>query len=176
MEKEEEVFPLPRLYLILIFLFVSIAVCASGTLLPVDPETANQTVQEFNKTREYITNVPYIFGNNFMHCLIMFTPVVGIAYGAFILFNTGYHIAMFAVVEGYPPALVFLGYFLIPFFWMEFISYAIAMSESTILTFRLLKGKFKSKLHETYRWITICALILLASAFIEVIMILALGG
>ena len=83
---------------------------------------------------------------------------------------------MFAVVEGYPPALVFLGYLLIPFFWMEFISYAIAMSESTILTFRLLKGKFKSKLHETYKWIIICALILLASAIIEVIMILALGG
>ena len=94
MEKEEEVFPLPRLYLILIFLFVSIAVCASGTLLPIDLETANRTVQEFNKTREYITNVPYIFGNNFMHCLIMFTPMVGIAYGAFILFNTGYNLSL----------------------------------------------------------------------------------
>jgi len=106
----------------------------------------------------------------------MFVPVAGIAYGMFVLFNTGYHIAMFAIVEEYPPALVFLSYFLLPFFWMEFISFAIAMSESTILTFRLLKGEFRSKLHETCKWIAICALILLASAFIEVIMILAVGG
>ena len=175
-EKGEEIFPIPRLYLILVFLIASIVVCASGTFMPVDVEYANQTVQEFEKAKEYITTVPYIFGNNFMHCLIMFVPVAGIAYGAFILFNTGYYIEMIAVVEGYPPALVFLGFFLLPFFWMEFISYAIAMSESTILTFRLLKGEFRSKLYETYKWIAICALILLASAVIEVIMILAVRG
>ena len=175
-EKGEEIFPIPRLYLILIFLIASIVVCASGTFMPVDVEYANQTAQEFEKAKEYITTVPYIFGNNFMHCLIMFVPVAGIAYGMFVLFNTGYHIAMFAIVEEYPPALVFLSYFLLPFFWMEFISFAIAMSESTILTFRLLKGEFRSKLHETCKWIAICALILLASAFIEVIMILAVGG
>ena len=172
----EEIFSIPRLYLILIFLITSIVVCASGTFMPVDVEYANQTIQEFEKAKEYIATVPYIFGNNFMHCLIMFVPVAGIAYGMFVLFNTGYHIAMFAIVEEYPPALVFLSYFLLPFFWMEFISFAIAMSESTILTFRLLKGEFRSKLHETYKWIAICALILLASAFIEVIMILAVGG
>ena len=174
-EGEEEIFSIPRLYLILIFLITSIVVCASGTFMPVDVEYANQTVQEFEKAKEYIATVPYVFGNNFMHCLIMFVPVAGIAYGMFVLFNTGYHIAMFAILEEYPPALVFLSYFLLPFFWMEFISYAIAMSESTILTFRLLKGEFRSKLYETYKWIAICALILLASAVIEVIMVLAVG-
>ena len=50
-EKGEEIFPIPRLYLILIFLIASIVVCASGTFMPVDVEYANQTVQELKRRK-----------------------------------------------------------------------------------------------------------------------------
>jgi len=172
-EEKELEFPMSRLVLTLTLLAVAIFICASGTFMPIDVETANSTYQEFEKSKEYVVNVPYVFGNNFMHCLIMFIPAAGVAYGMFVMFNTGYVIEMLAVAQGMPAPLAFVNLFLLPFTWMEFICYSIAMGQSIILAFTLFKGKIKHKLYETYKWITVCAIILLISALIEVLLILA---
>jgi len=177
MEEEKKIeFPVSRLFLTLILMAVAIFVCMLGTFMPVDVKTANETAQEFEKAREYIVSVPYVFGNNFMHCLIMFIPMVGVAYGMFIMFNTGYIIEMLAVAQGIPAPIAFISLFLLPFTWMEFICYSIAMGQSIILTFKLFKGKIREKFNETYRWITLCAVILLISALIEVVLILTVGS
>jgi len=175
-EEKEIEFPISRLLLTLILMATAIFICALGTFMPVDIKTANETAQEFEKAKEYIVSVPYIFGNNFMHCLIMFIPAAGVAYGMFVMFNTGYVIEMLAVAQGIPAPAAFVSLFFLPFTWMEFVSYSIAMGQSIILAFTLFKGKMGQKLYETFKWVTVCAIILLISAVIEVILILTVGG
>jgi hypothetical protein len=76
-------------------------------LAPLTAMQANDISQNLNQTVDSLkTNdalTPYIFGNNFMICLIMFIPIVGPIFGLYALFNTGTAITAIATSQGYPP-------------------------------------------------------------------------
>jgi len=162
-----------RLMWIGIFFAVSVVIMALGASLPVDPLEAQRVTNELETSRQYIATVPFIFGNNFMHTLIMFTPFLGPIYGGFIFFNTGVVLAMIAVTSGVNVPLLFVFLFLLPHAWLEFIAYSLALSQSVLLTIAILKGRFRQELTRTCVTVTLCALILFLAAVVEVILIQA---
>lgn len=61
---------------IVIFITASLIVTSAATLMPMEPSEAEEIKEELEKIKPLI-NVQLIFGNNFMHCLIMFIPFLG---------------------------------------------------------------------------------------------------
>ncbi|RLI22218.1 hypothetical protein DRO54_01705 [Candidatus Bathyarchaeota archaeon] len=179
MEEKKKEFPIPRLYLILIMLAAAIIVCAMGTFLPVDQETLANVSQQIEETRnlvkslDYLSASLYIFSHNFVLCLIMFIPLFGVGFGMYVMLSTGYAIEIDALAHQVPPPLAFISYFLLPHFWMEFISYALATSQSILITWALYKRESGDSLTETLKTVGITAALLFAAALIETALIFA---
>jgi len=165
-----------RTRLIILFLIASFIATIFGTMTPVAYEEAKEVYKEFVESSEYISTAQFIFGNNFLHCLVMFVPAVGPVYGLYIMYNTGVMLKMFAVAQGVDVFLAFLGVFLFPFAWMEYIAYALAMSQSVLSLESLLKKQAMSELVRMCVWIAVCAVILLAAAAIEALLLAQWGG
>ncbi|MBC7130419.1 stage II sporulation protein M [Candidatus Bathyarchaeota archaeon] len=162
-----------RIYTIIAIFILSIIITFAGALTPLTMEQAEELSQDMENLVENLTDIgvlgqsAYIFGNNMMLCLSFFVPFIGPFIGAFVLYSTGVVIAAQSISMGVPPALTFILLFIFPFAWMEFIAYSTAISQSIWLTRRILKRKWRSELVNTCIMIAICAVILLAAAFIE---------
>ncbi|MGQ9530059.1 MAG: stage II sporulation protein M [Candidatus Bathycorpusculaceae bacterium] len=164
-----------RLITILIVFIFSVIITTAGTLTPIEEQEANEIGNELNQTLDSLKAnevlLQYIFGNNFMLALLMFIPIIGIIFGAYVLYSTGFVIAAVAISNQFPPALSLVALFLTPFAWLEFIAYSTAMAESIWLTRRLWQCRGKHELVNTSKFIAVCAVILLVGAIIETIMI-----
>jgi len=164
-----------RILTIAAFLLLSIIITVAGVLTPLSASEASDLKQELDQIRENI-NVQFIFGNNFMVCLAMFVPVAGPTFGCYVLYNTGVVIAAESITEGLPPLMVFLSLFIFPFTWLEFLAYSTAFAESVWLTWRIIQRRGKSELVNACMLISICAVVLLAAAIIEIALISYFGG
>jgi hypothetical protein len=151
-----------------VFFIVSVIVVAVGASMPVNRAEAETSYSELQNELKYVVNVPFIFGNNFMHTLIMFTPFVDPLYGMFVFFNTGVVLAILAIGTNVNAGLLFMFLFLFPHTWLEFAAYSLALSQSLFLTMAIFKKQFKKELTRTCIIISICALILLLAAVWEV--------
>jgi uncharacterized membrane protein SpoIIM required for sporulation len=164
-----------RIITIIIIFIIAIIITAAGTFTPIEEKEANEISKELNQTSNSLkTNnvlLQYIFGNNFMLTLIMFAPIIGIIFGAYVLYSTGAVIAAIAISEQFPPALSLIALFLTPVAWLEFIAYSTAMAESIWLTRRLWQRRGKHELINACKFISVCAVILLVAAIIETLMI-----
>jgi len=164
-----------RIFLILAVLAVAIAVTVIGSQLPVNEEEANQISEELNQTvttlKEQGGLTQYIFGNNFMICLLMFVPIVGPVAGMYIMFSTGSVVGAIATAGGYPSIVALAALLITPVAWLEFAAYATAMGESIWLLRRLLQGRGVSELKKTCIFVSICAALLALAAVIEVALI-----
>ncbi|MEM3641147.1 MAG: stage II sporulation protein M [Candidatus Bathyarchaeia archaeon] len=168
--------PLVRRIITIVIVFVfAVIITTVGTWAPIEEQEAKEIDNAMNQTINSLitTNalVQYIFGNNFMFALIMFVPIIGVAFGTYVLFNTGAVIAAIAISKGVPPALTLIALFLTPVFWLEFIAYSTAMAESVWLTYRLWWRRGKHELINACKFISVCAVILLVAAIIEAAMI-----
>ncbi len=157
--------------------FVALVIILSiGTLVPISPSDAQTTEKDLTNQVNYLRDngllVPYIFGNNFMITLIMFVPFLGPIFGAYVLFNTGTIIAARSVANNVPPFLWIASIFLTPVGWLEFAAYSLAIAGSIWLTMRIFQGRMMHELRNTAKFVTITAVILLISAFIETIEIM----
>jgi hypothetical protein len=75
-----------------------------------------------------------------------------------------------------PPIIIFLFLFAFPFTWLEFLAYSAAFAESIWLTWRIIQHKSKRELVNTCIFISICAVMLLIAAIIEIAIISYFGG
>lgn len=164
-----------RILTIAAFFVLSIIITVAGVLTPLSHEEASEIEKELEEIQENI-NTQLIFGNNFMICLAMFVPVAGPIFGSYVLYNTGVVIAAASVVEGWPSLLVFLFLFAFPFTWLEFLAYSAAFAESIWLTWRIIQRKGKKELVNTCMLISICAVMLLTAAIVEMAIISYFGG
>jgi len=172
-----------RIYSITFVLALSILATLIGLLVPVSPQEAQLISDQLNQT---VTNgtangtlIPDIFLNNFPLCLLMFIPLAGFGIGMFILFSTGQAFrAVFEIqtANGVATAssadisatTAILALFLIGVvFLIEYVSYAIGMTESIWLFRRLLQNRWKSELKYLLIFIGIVALLLIIGAIVE---------
>jgi uncharacterized membrane protein SpoIIM required for sporulation len=144
-------------------------------LTPVDPQQASQISNDLNQTVTTASQsgalTQYIFGNNFIICLIMFIPIVGPLLGFYVLFNTGTVIGAIATAGGYPSIVAFVALFLTPIAWLEFASYSTAIAESVWLFRRITQGRSRRELKNAAVFVSICAVLLLLGAIIETALI-----
>ncbi|MEM3536430.1 MAG: stage II sporulation protein M [Candidatus Bathyarchaeia archaeon] len=159
-----------RILTFAVVFLLSAIITAAGALTPLSQEEADSLNEELEQLRENIS-VQYIFGNNFMICLLMFVPVVGPLFGFYALYTTGVFIAAQSIAYNVHPLLTFLSMFILPVIWLEFAAYSIAMGESIWLIWRIIHGKGKSELLRACIFISICAVLLLVAAIVEVVMI-----
>jgi hypothetical protein len=148
----------------------------AGTLMPLDTEMANMLSDQIGQMlveNDDFTSLAFaIFVNNCRICLIMFIPIVGIAFGAISLFSTGVAIKALSIVQGASPSFMLLSLIIGPIFWIEFIAYSLGMTESVWLFRRLLKGRWK-ELKRAAVLIGIAVGLLALGAIIESWLILA---
>jgi len=156
---------------------LALLVTALGMLVPTSQQEAELINNNLNQTVSSLTQgggmVQFIFGNNFMICLLMFIPIIGPLLGFFALFNTGTVINAIAIAEGYPSALVFIALFLTPVAWIEYAAYSTAISESIWLFRRFLQKQTWRELRITSIFISICGVLLLIGAIVEAVIIFA---
>jgi hypothetical protein len=152
-------------------LLIAIIVTAFGMLMPISQEDAELINDNLNQTVNSLSQeggiIQFIFGNNFMICLLMFIPIIGPLLGFFALFNTGTVINAIAIAEGYPSALVFIALFITPVAWIEYAAYSTAISESIWLFKRILQKRAWNELRITSIFISICAILLFIGAIVE---------
>ncbi len=168
-----------RILTIVILFVISIIITISGILTPLSSEAINDLGEGLEETRTTIDTLPgiqqvsFIFGNNFMICLIGFIPIIGPIFESYVLYSTGVTITAYvtyANLQG-SPILLFASLFILPFTWLEFLAYSSAMSESFWLTWRLIQRKGKREIKNSCIMISVCAAMLLVAAVVEVVMI-----
>jgi hypothetical protein len=168
-----------RIIIIVIFFLFAILVTIVGTLAPLSSQQIANENNELNKTQQEIQGMDFahrtaaIFLNNFEICLLMFVPIFGVVFGSIVLFNTGSVLAAETITinRSIPPVLVFALLFVFPFTWLEFISYSTALSESFWLIRRGLQGEWKREIKNLGKLVLITAVLLVAGAMIESLLI-----
>jgi len=166
-----------RILTIVAFFLLSLIITFIGVLTPLASEEANEISNELNQTLENMRRMnnfqktASIFGNNFIICLIMFMPIAGLVFGLYVLYSTGVVIAAESISSELPPPIGFLFLFILPVIWLEFLAYSTAFAESVWLTRRIIQHRGKGELIRTCIFISICAVILLVAAIIEIAMI-----
>jgi hypothetical protein len=159
-----------RVYSILFFLVVAIIALVIGSTVTFSHDDAvsrsNTVNQTLNKALASNNLVQTIFINNFSLTLLMFIPLIGAGLGLYIMYNTGVALSAIATVQGYPAYLGIADLVANPIFWLEFVSYAIAMASSIWLIRRLLQERW-GELKWTAASIGVCALLLGLGAIIE---------
>ncbi len=161
-----------RIVITVIFFIVALIVTAVGMfVIRIDVSEAQEFEKEIQEEFERLDDPRFIFGNNLLHTLIMFVPIIGPIWGSFVLFNTGAIIGIISIARGVPQIFVFLLLFFTPVFWLEFGVYSVAMAQSVIWFLQILRHRGKKEAVRTCILVTICASILLLSAIVEWVMI-----
>ncbi len=166
---------------ILSFLILIVAT-VGGALTPLSVQDADALNRNLEQTRQSVQNMTIIggalaiFQNNFLLSLGMFVPFLGPFFSVYVMYNTGLVIAAesMSTTPPLPGVLVLLLLFVFPHTWMEFAAYSIAFSESIWLSRRIIQRKLRPELTNALQLILIVLLILLAAAFVEILLIKAL--
>ena len=162
-----------RIITVVAFFFLTIIIAIAGALTPLSREDASSISDELERLRQNVS-VQYIFGNNLMLCLVMFVPIAGPIFGGYVLYNTGVVIAAESMVNDLPALITFFTLFIFPFTWLEFFAYSTAFAESFWLIRRIIQRRGRREIVIACIFISICAVLLLVGAIIEIALIGAL--
>lgn len=166
-----------RVLTVLTLFFILLAATIIGALTPLTFEEREAINKELQKMRESLSSfegiqgIALIFGNNFMLCLSFFIPFLGPIFGFYVLYNTGVVIAAESSSIGVNSLITFILLFIFPFTWLEYLAYSAASAQSLWLGWRIIKHKGRKELVNTCILISICAVVLLTAAIIEMAII-----
>ena len=170
-----------RIYSTLFILILAVVATLAGMLVPLSPEEAQMISDQLNRTitenTAQGTLISTIFLNNFSLCLLMFIPLAGLAIGLFILFSTGmafravFDMQAASGISSATPEIQMSTALLVlvlvaATFLLEYVSYAIGMTESVWLFRRLLHRRW-SELKNALKLIGLVALLLIIGALVE---------
>ncbi|MFC1754148.1 stage II sporulation protein M [Thermoproteota archaeon] len=153
--------------LMLLFVLIMIAI---GSSSPLSENQSSDILREFENNLPEIDTQP-IFTNNFIIASIMVIPIFGIAIGVMILYTTGVIIAATGMSVNIPGILLLLSLLVFPFSWLEFLSYAAAMTQSIFLVLGLFRKHLKKELIRTAFLLITIFIMLFVAAFIETVLI-----
>lgn len=157
----------------LVVFLVVFALCVLATIAGVVAKVSLQEAQEISEGMNEMKNairfmsVQVIFGNNLMYALIMFIPVAGPGVGFYVLYNTGRIIAALGKISNIDPLLLYLLLFIFPFTWLEYVAYALAISESLWIIYAMIKRNLRNEMFLMSMTVVICNILLLSGAIIE---------
>lgn len=168
-----------RIYSTVFILLIALLTTMAGMLVQVSPEEAELIYTQLNQTQSSPNLAPEIFVNNFTLCLLMFIPLAGLGIGLFILFSTG---MAFRAIFDYQAAhgltntaaasdltaTTAIGLLLLigAVFVIEYVSYAVAMTESVWFFRRILQKRWR-EVRITLALIGLVALLLGIGAIVE---------
>ncbi len=170
-----------RIYSTLFILILAVVATLAGMLVPLSPEEAQMISDQLNRTitenTAQGTLISTIFLNNFSLCLLMFIPLAGLVIGLFILFSTGmafravFDMQAASGISSATPEIQISTALLVlvlvaATFLLEYVSYAIGMTESVWLFRRLLHRRW-SELKSALKLIGLVALLLIIGALVE---------
>jgi hypothetical protein len=159
-------------HIFIIFLLITIITIVVGALQPLSDTEATDIQKNFDQILNQTPDALFILRNNFGIASLMLIPVLGPVVGVFVLHNTGLAISAVSYSADLPGILVFLGLLLLPFSWLEFISYSAAMTQSVFLMLALFqrRGVRKELTRTGLIWAAIFAM-LIAGAIIEMLFV-----
>jgi len=155
-------------------LLLSIFVTFIGLMECIPLAEAQNIRERYAAIDEFMLDIgiPYIFGNNLIICLFMFIPLLGLINGFFVLYRTGRVIATLSIYSGVDPLVTY------SILWteylhtsLEYIASALALSEGIILSYYLLRYKWRGLKLEAKNVpiiLSCCVLILFFAAIMEV--------
>jgi hypothetical protein len=161
-----------RILIFFIFMGLFSAAYQIGSMTEVNEEDALEFLEEFQGIVDEIDSIG-IFLHNSQIALPMFIPGVGVGWGLFSAWSTGYAFA--AIVSQVPelsqiPPLTLL--YISPFGAMELVAYSLGISRSYILIKMIIKKvNLRTTIRGTSIEIGIMVGLLLAGGFLEFYMI-----
>ena len=158
-----------RVYLIILIVLISIVLASSS--IPIDQSEAKQIMDNLENIIPGDPTTFPIFQNNMQIVLLMMVPVLGLIIGPYALYNTGLVFSASGVISGFPGILMLLIIFIMPFSWLEFLSYAAAITQGLYLIWAIKKKRLRIEIRNTLRVIGIVAILLFVGAWIEEIFI-----
>jgi hypothetical protein len=139
-----------------------------GSQTAISLEEATRLIDDL---RALIGPEPSIFtiiSNNVMISLLLFIPVVGVYFLAFVSHNSGIVLAAIAQIEGFNTVDVFISSLLWPWSWFEIVAYGLAASQGVMLLIALLTRRLQYEL----KWFVVigilCVTLLSVGAVIEI--------
>ncbi|MEM2938786.1 MAG: zinc-ribbon domain-containing protein [Candidatus Bathyarchaeia archaeon] len=168
-----------RVLVFLVVFILCIGITLIGALTRIERSEANEIMQEMSKLEDVIKSsdaqiiLAIIFGNNLLHTLIMFIPIAGPCWGTYVLYNTGKVFAAYSILSDAGPVTLFSTVFILPFAWMEYLSYTLAISESLWMIYAAIKRNFRNEIIVATVTIVLCNVILLLAALVEVALTLS---
>jgi len=143
-----------------------------GAISTVNEDEALQILDEFKNTIDVIDGFG-IFVNNVMIALPMFIPGVGVAWGLFSGWSTGFAFASILTsiptLSNFPPLAIL---YYSPFGIMELIAYSLGISRSYMIAYAIIKHRtIKPQLLITGIEIGIVIILLVIAGYIEFAMI-----
>jgi uncharacterized membrane protein SpoIIM required for sporulation len=166
-----------RIIIIVVIFVVLVVISTLSTLTPMSQQDATKTYSDLNSTvttlRDNDVLWPYIFGNNLIVALMLFVPFIGPVLGFYEAYMAGLAYAAGGIANNVNPVAVWLMVFLTPIPWLEYTAYSIAIAGSLWLSVRILQHGAKHELGNTAKFVAVCAIVLVVSAYIEAALIYA---
>ncbi|MGA1974502.1 MAG: stage II sporulation protein M [Conexivisphaerales archaeon] len=177
MSSREPLFDRKWLILVLAVFVGQVALFAAFSTIKVPADQANSLLNDTKAIVAQMENEPLllkaldIFLNNVSIALREFVPVLGwyIFYEATL--TTGQIISSLAVSSGVPVSLLLITTFLSPHSYVEFMAYAVAVTESFLLAYSIPMRRLRAELPRAMSSLALAVFMLLFAALLESISI-----
>jgi len=161
-------YPVPAVYLSMIMAFYF---GATTIMSDSDASALTQLGEEFIKEM-MARGAIGIFINNYIYSLVMIAPFIGMPFGMYTIYNTGLLAAAqiqtsMNVIDPSARAMVIILTVISPIGIMEFISYALSMTQGLLLIYAILKRHIKDEVMNAAITAAIVLVILISAAFLE---------
>jgi len=144
-----------------------LVVTVIGVVLPI---SRAQAAQQYSQLQTQLANPTLfsIFINNFGIAAVGFIPFIGAVYDGFVMLNTGLALGAIGTTKGIPPLYLLTVSMTTPFFWMEYVSYSLAIGAAAFLVLSIQQRRFHAEFKYFLAQIALVSGLLFAAAFIEI--------
>ena len=139
-----------------------------GSQTAISRAAAAQFLDELRATIGPEPSILIIITNNVMISLLLFIPVIGVFFLAFVSHNSGIVLAAISQIEGFNPVDLFVASLLWPWSWFEIIAYGLAASQGVMLLIALFTRRFNQELRTLVIVSLISIALLSIGAIIEI--------
>jgi len=162
----ERLNPINRLLFAILATIILFIILGIGSTTPLDASEAERLMKEFEDLMKDLTAFG-IFVNNFKVALLSLIPFIGAGIMGFVVFQTGKLLGCISAQSGIHPVAFILFSIIMVYGLMEFLGYGVAASEGMILSYSLIKRRFRSEIRWLIISIVVSAALLFAAAALE---------